>query len=211
MKICGKELSDEKISLIRDIISESWQKSRTQLSRQICETLEWRGPNGRLKDASCRVVLLRLHREGIIQLPEAQKRPSPKAQKCRDSTLKAVVGEIRIIKICSRYSKPYRIWKELMDRYHYLGSGPLCGNQMKYLIESERYGYVWGLAFSSSAWSLEARDKWIGWDERCRRENLSKVVCNSRFLIVPYVRVRNLASHALSMCIQQLEEDWYSK
>ena len=211
MKICGKELSDEKISLIRDIISESWQKSRTQLSRQICETLEWRGPNGRLKDASCRVVLLRLHREGIIQLPEAQKRPSPKAQKCRDSTLKAVVGEIRIIKICSRYCKPYRIWKELMDRYHYLGSGPLCGNQMKYLIESERYGYVWGLAFSSSAWSLEARDKWIGWDERCRRENLSKVVCNSRFLIVPYVRVRNLASHALSMCIQQLEEDWYSK
>ncbi|MFN3532142.1 MAG: hypothetical protein ACK41Q_06445 [Candidatus Brocadia sp.] len=69
MRICGKEITDEDISRIRDIIAENWQKSRTQLSRQICEALEWRGPNGRLKDASCRVVLLRLHRRGIIQLP----------------------------------------------------------------------------------------------------------------------------------------------
>src|SRR3990172_7035119 len=189
MKICGKEISAENINKIRDIIAENWQKSRTQLSRQICETLEWRGPNGRLKDASCRVVLLRLYREGIIQLPEAEKRPCSRVQKGRDSKQKAVgegvecelseLGEIRIIKVHSRYS--------------------------------ERYGYVGGFAFSSAAWRLEGRERWIGWDESRRQENLSKVVCNSRFLIVPYVRVRNLASHALSLCIRQLEEDWYER
>jgi len=221
MRICGKEITDDKISQIREIIAKNWQKSRTQMSGLICEALGWRGPNGRLKDASCRVVLLRLHREGIIQLPEVQKRPGPRVQKgckreqeaegegvtCELSEL----GEVRIIKISGRYSKPYREWKELLDRYHYLGSGPLCGYQMKYLIESERYGYVGGFAFSSAAWRLEARDTWIGWDERRRQENLSKVVCNSRFLIVPWVRVKNLASQVLSGSIRRLREDWYER
>ena len=90
-----------------------------------------------------------------------------------------------------------------MNRYHYLGSGPLCGYQMRYLIESERYGYRGGLAFSSSAWRLETRDKWIGWDEERRLEGLGKVVCNSRFLMVPHVRVKNLASYELSQSISQ--------
>lgn len=219
MRVCGKEISDENVSQIRDIIAKNWQKSRTQLSLQICEALEWRGPNGRLKDASCRVVLLRLHREGIIPLPEAQKRPCSRVPKGRDRKQKAEgqgvecelseLGEIRIIRVPSRYSKAYRVWKELMERYHYLGSGPLCGYQMKYLIESERYGCVGGFAFGSAAWRLEARDTWIGWDEKRRQENLSKVVCNSRFLIVPWVRVKNLASQVLSGCIRRLREDWY--
>ncbi|MCR4292312.1 MAG: IS4 family transposase [Candidatus Kuenenia sp.] len=221
MRICGKEISDENISQIREIIAENWQKSRTQLSRQICEALEWRGPNGRLKDASCRVVLLRLHHKGIIQLPEAQKRPCSGVPKGRDRKQEFEVegvecelselGEIRIIKVPGRYSKLYRVWKELMDRYHYLGSGPLCGYQIKYLIESERYGYVGGFAFSSAAWRLEARERWIGWDESRRQENLSKVVCNSRFLIVPWVQVKNLASQVLSGCIRRLREDWYER
>ena len=221
MRICGKEISDEDISQIRDIIAENGEKSRIQLSRKICEVLEWRGPNGRLKDASCRVVLLRLQRKGIIQLPEAQKRPCSGVPRGCDRKQKALgdggecelseLGEIRIIKGHSRYSKPHRVWKELMDWNHYLCSGPLCGYQMKYLIESERYGYVGGFAFSSAAWRLEARDKWIGWDESRRQENLSKVVCNNRFLIVPWVRVKNLASHVLSVCMRRLREDWYER
>ncbi|OOP56733.1 MAG: hypothetical protein AYP45_07455 [Candidatus Brocadia carolinensis] len=158
MRISGKEIPEENISLIRDIIAENWQKSRTQLSQQMCEALEWRGPDGRLKDASCRVVLLRLYREGIIQLPEVQKRPGWGVQKgCgrkQEAEREGVacdlseLGEIRIVKVPGRYSKPYRVWKELMDGYHYLGGGPLYGYQMKYLIESGRYGYVGGFAFS---------------------------------------------------------------
>jgi hypothetical protein len=95
-----------------------------------------------------------------------------------------------------------------MDRYHYLGSGPLCGAQMRYLIHSEKYGYVGGLAFSAAAWRLADRDHWIGWDEPARKKHLNKVVCNSRLLIHPHVQVKNLASHVLSLCIKRLAQDW---
>ena len=97
---------------------------------QVCEALEWRSAKGSLKDASCRVVLLRLQREGIIQLPEAQERPCPNTQKgsvgnemAEKEERECELSEVGEIRINSRYSKPYRIWKELMDRYHYLDSG----------------------------------------------------------------------------------------
>jgi len=75
MIICGKEFSSNDISLIEDIIAENQQISRAQLSQRICEALNWRSPNGRLKDMSCRVALLKLHRQGIINLPEVHQRP----------------------------------------------------------------------------------------------------------------------------------------
>ncbi|GMT48443.1 MAG: hypothetical protein IEMM0007_2009 [bacterium] len=144
-------------------------------------------------------------RQGIIKLPQVHHQPCFKAKegkgkqwipdiaevRCNLSEL----GEIEIIRIGSRYSKIHQIWKELMNRYHYLGSGCLCGHQMRYLIKSKDYGYPGGLAFSSAAWRLQERDQWIGWDDSARKSNLNKVVCNSRFLIVPQVRVKNLASN----------------
>jgi hypothetical protein len=221
MIICGKEILSENIDMIRDIIAENQQISRRQLSRQICEHLNWRSPNGKLKDMSCRVALLRLNRKGIINLPQAYEQPCLNTGKndnnkfipyipeieCELSEL----GEIKIVRIRSRYSKMYNVWKEMMNHHHYLGSGPLCGHQMKYLIESDLYGYLGGFAFSSAAWRLKARDHWIGWDDTRRVANLNKVVCNSRFLIVPHVRVKNLASHMLAMCVKQLTEDWYEQ
>lgn len=221
MIICGKEFSPDTIGMIRDIIEKDQQISRTQLSRQVCEILDWRSPNGSLKDMSCRVGLLKLHRKGIIDLPQAYERPDFITRKNTDNKTTAYtpgiecelsgLGEIKIVRIHSRYSKIYEIWKEMMGRHHYLGSGSLCGHQMKYMIESERYGYLGGFAFSSAAWRLEARDSWVGWDDKIRSVNLNKVVCNSRFLIAPYVKVRNLASHSLAICVKQLEEDWYGE
>ncbi len=230
MKLCGKEFTPEEISQIREIIAENQDISRRQLSRQVCERLNWRSANGKLKEMSCRVALLRMQRQGVIKLPPVQGRSwldFLKGSKAKDQSAskekagkwerEAIegelpeLGEIKIIKVSNRYSKSHRTWKEMMNRYHYLGSGSLCGHQMRYLIESERYGYIGGLAFSSSAWRLESRDKWIGWDEERRLEGLSKVVGNSRFLIVPYVRVKNLASYALSQSIRQMEEDWYEQ
>ena len=98
-----------------------------------------------------------------------------------------------------------------MNRYHYLGSGPLCGAQLRYLIHSYRYGYVGGFAFSAAAWRLEARERWIGWDDRARRQNLNRVINNSRFLIVPHVQVKNLASHALALATKRLTKDWLER
>jgi hypothetical protein len=95
-----------------------------------------------------------------------------------------------------------------MNTYHYLGAGPLCGAQMRYLIKSGSFGWVGGLSFSAAAWRVKARDRWIGWSEEARREHLSKVVCNSRFLILPQVQVPNLASHVLSLATKRIAKDW---
>ena len=230
MRLCGKEFTAEEISQIRDIIAENEHISRRQLSRQVCERLNWRSANGKLKEMSCRVALLRMQRQGVIKLPPVQgrrwlnifkrgkaKHPPVIGEKGVEGERETIecelseLGEIKIIKVSNRFSKSHRTWKELMNRYHYLGGGPLCGYQMRYLVESERYGYIGGLSFSSSAWRLETRDKWIGWDEERRLGGLSKVVCNSRFLIVPHVRVKNLASYVLSQSIRQMEEEWYEE
>jgi hypothetical protein len=95
-----------------------------------------------------------------------------------------------------------------MNRDHYLGAGPLCGAQVRYLIESAKYGVIGGLSFSGAAWTLAARDEWLGWSRAERERELKKVVCNSRFLIVPTVRVKNLASQVLSRALQRLRGDW---
>jgi len=200
MKLCGKEFTTEEIIQIREIIAENQHISRRELSRQVCERLNWRSANGKSKEMGCRVALLRMQRQGAIKLPPVQGRSwlnflkgskdkhstaiNAKAGKLESEAIECELpepGEIKIIKVSNRFSKSHLTWKEMMNRYHYLGSGSLCGYQMRYLIESERYGYIGGLAFSSSAWRLETRDKWIGWDEERRLEGLGKVVCNIDF------------------------------
>ena len=133
-----------------------------------------------------------------IEIPEVQ------------CTLKTL-GEIKVFAISSRYSKSSRIWNELMNRFHYLGKGPLCGAQIRYLVKSSRHGWIGALAFSAAQWRLKERDQYIGWTEAARRANLNRVVCNSRFLILPSVRVPHLASHVLSLCTSRLGKDWMER
>jgi hypothetical protein len=121
------------------------------------------------------------------------------------------LGEIEIVVVPSRYSKLSGVWNGLLSRYHYLGNGPLCGAQLRYLVRSERYGWLGGLSFSAATWRLKARDEWIGWGEAARRAHLPEVVCNSRFLIVPTVRVPHLASHVLGRVVRRLAQDWEAR
>ncbi len=118
------------------------------------------------------------------------------------------LGKVELVAVGSRHSAQAHIWKALMERYHERGSGPLCGAQLRYLIKSARYGWLGGLAFNSAAWQVRARDQFIGWDAVARRAHLSQVVTNSRFLIVPQVQVKNLASHVLGQCARRLVGDW---
>jgi hypothetical protein len=121
------------------------------------------------------------------------------------------LGEISIVAVSSRYSRASQIWNALMERFHYLGKGPLCGAQIRYLVRSSRHGWVGAVAFSAALWRLRLRDNYIGWSEAARRANLHRVVCNSRFLILPSVQVANLASHVLSLCMARLVEDWIER
>ncbi|MEW5994950.1 MAG: Druantia anti-phage system protein DruA [Candidatus Zixiibacteriota bacterium] len=165
------------------------------------------------------MALLKLHHGGHLSLPEPGVRPWTVVQGGRPALslpeieslscrLKAL-GEIKLVLVENKNRPLSRLWNDLMDTYHYLGAGPLCGAQVRYLIESSVYGPIGGLAFSAAAWRVAPRDRWIGWSEEARKANLAKVVCNSRFLLV--ARVAHLASHVLSLCARRVRRDWMER
>jgi hypothetical protein len=220
MLVCGQHFGTELFQRINATVHGNPAISRRALSLKVCEWLDWRGPNGKLKEMSCRVALLKLHRQNLVRLPACAgsglspirrqiERPTDSIAAIR-CDLKSL-GDVELIRIRSAESKASHVWNGLMSRYHYLGAGPLCGAQMRYLIRSSRYGWLGGLAFSAAAWRVEARDHWIGWSERARREKLGKIVCNSRFLILPQVKVPHLASHILSLCAKVVAQDWIER
>ncbi len=218
MRVCGKEFDSDVIGKIRAAMEQDSSLSRCRLSRQVCEWMGWRAPNGKLQEMSCRKALLELERRGLVELPRTTeeyafqretlkaRREIPELSEVRCSL--GELGDVEIEPVGSRYSKASEIWNGLMERYHYLGGGPLCGNQIRYLIRSSEYGWLGGLSFSSAVWHMKDRDKRIGWSERARIANLRKVVSNSRFLIVPGVEVPNLGSYVLSRSTKRLCGDW---
>lgn len=220
MKLCGQHFSSEVINRIQGAVDAEPTISRRSLSLQVCEWLGWRGRNGKPKEMSCRVALLRLHRRKRIRLPSiVSKNTVFPATKPMEAAVEfpavecslCELGAIEIVPIESGNRVLSGIWNTMMERYHYLGSGPLCGAQIRYLIKSQTYGFLGGLSFSAAAWRVRPRDSWIGWSEGARRENLPLVVCNSRFLINPTVRVPHLASHVLSRCVKRLGLDWQKR
>jgi hypothetical protein len=217
VKVGGQQIDSRIISRIQEMIDGNAGVSRVALSRRICEELKWRSRNGRLKEVNCRKALLKLQRDGKIQLPEAERFRGKRKPRVKPECVKAEAVKIGILKdfqpvelivVRSADSEVSRTWNELMDRYHYLGSGPLCGAQLRYLIWNEKYGWLGGLAFSGAGWSIKARDEWIGWSREAREKNLNQVVGNSRFLIVPQWHVPHLASHVLGMALRRLRTDW---
>ena len=219
MRISGQEFGDDVCARIRATIASEPTISRRALSLRVCEWLNWKRPNGKPKEMSCRVALLKLHRAGHLRLPEPGIRPwtgvqrarSPlslpeiESLRCRLQTL----GAIRLVLVESKNRPLSRLWHALLERYHYLGAGPLVGAQVRYLIESAVYGWIGGVAFSAAAWRVAPRDRWIGWSEAARQANLGKVLCNSRLLLVP--RVAHLASHVLSLCTRRVQHDWVER
>jgi hypothetical protein len=218
MRLCGREFNKKVIAQIRGIMAANTSLSRRALSFRVCKALQWRAPNGKFKEVSCRKAMLELHRRGFINLPTANESCFSRSDSRASPDLVVdvpelectlgEVGAIRVTPVSSRYSKASQIWNTLMDRFHYLGKGPLCGAQIRYLVESVEHGFLGASAFSAAQWRLKIREKYIGWTEAARRANLNRVVCNSRFLILPSVRVPNLASHVLSQCLLRLADDW---
>jgi uncharacterized protein DUF4338/transposase-like protein/transposase Tn5 family protein len=219
VKACGQEFSKENIARIQEMVDEEPEMSRRELSRRVSDLLNWRSLNGKRKDMSIRVALLKLERQGEIRMtpavpfPAARKGTERKTREAAEersevtATL-AKVQPVELIRVGSADSAASRIWKKLMEGHHPLGSGPLCGAQMRYLIRSGGYGYLGGLSFSAAAWQLKARDEWIEWSAGARKQNLHLVINNSRLLILPGVHVANLASHVLGLAVRRVRQDW---
>ena len=224
MWVSGQWFGGEIVTRIRKWVEREPELTRRELSRRVCTWLDWRAPNDQLCDLACRKALSELARRGIIELPKVACDPKKifRRRTRKKSGTSGVevpslscrlrdLGEVEIVLVSSRYSKTSRMWNELMDTHHELGSGPLCGAQLRYLIQSETHGLLGGLSFSAAPARLKDRDVWIGWSEAARRANLPKVVCNSRFLIPKFVNVPNLASHVLGLCSRRLSEDWQER
>jgi len=210
----GRRFEPSVLRLIRKRVKESPELSLAALSRAVCEQLNWRAENGRLQEMSCRVALLRLAERGVIALPAARNargglRKTDRWRAAPDMPLRctlAELGKIRLVAVTTRdLSELWNLW---IAGYHYVGFRPLVGRQRRYLIESAQQGYVGALGFSAAARRLGARDRWIGWDEATRAVHLQRIVCNSRFLILPWVEVKNLASHVLALAARQVVRDW---
>lgn len=143
----------------------------------------------------------------VSQSEEIEYRGYTCERRCQEYELWQL-GEIGLVLVRGKNDPNYSIWKELLAEHHYLHSAKLYGQQIKYLVKSSEAGWIGAMSFSSSAWRVKVRDERLGWDEEERKSGLRKVVSNSRFLIVPWLRVKNLASHVMSKALRRLRSDW---
>ncbi len=215
----GQDVDAEELALIREVVQTCGGISRTELAKTVCELLGWQRPNGSLKALECREYLERLESSGFVRLPPLRRR-RPKGSStriprtARGEPSEALVGSVEEFGSLSveqmRNSADSELFRELIGRYHYQGYTVAYGAQLRYLvwISQPQRQVVGCLRFSSPAWRLSARDQWIGWDESARSRNLQRVVANSRFLLLPWVRIRNLASRVLAQGARQLTFDW---
>jgi len=210
----GRLFSRQEIEQVRELIHSHPQMNRQQLSYRVCEHFDWRKHDGSLKDMSCRVALLRMHREGLIELPPPRHKVNPcrgfarrTVQSGPEALFEAAVHELADLRLKRVDRNNSALWNEYIDRYHYLGYTPLPGAQLRYFAYAgDRL--VGLLGFGAAAWKTGPRDTWIGWSREQRRRNLGAVVNNARFLILPWIRVASLASKLLSMASRVLPQDW---
>lgn len=215
----GRVFTASDLRLIRELVSTFPGLSRQELANTACEWLEWRRPKGGLKALECKELLAKLESEGYVKLPVLR---ATKPRGARTSvprtrqgeaqeTLTGTVRDVAPVTLKRvEQAEDRRLWRELVGRYHYLGHKVPFGAHLRYLIEVAQPSprVVGCLQLSSPAWKMARRDRWIGWSEPVRERQLQKIVNNSRFLLLPWVEVRNLASCVLGQMARQLPQDW---
>lgn len=218
----GRIFTAEELQLIQEVVGNCRGLSRKELARTVCELLEWKRPSGALKALECAGYLERLEAGGVLKLPEKQ-RTRPLGSRTRVPVTQGgepgqeLVGEVSqfapIEVQLVQTPQEAELFRELVGRHHYLGYQVAYGAQLRYLAYASRpqRRVVGCLQFSSPAWRMAVRDRWIGWDEPTRRQHLQKVVSNSRFLVLPWVQVKNLASVVLSRGLKRLPADWLKR
>lgn len=214
----SREFSPAELELIREVVSTCRGLSRQELATTVCELLGWRRPGGGLKIIEGKELLGRLEADGLLELPPlAATKPRGSHTSVPHTAAGEPQGSVRgtvrdVVPVALRPVSCQRdrlLWRELVGRYHYLGHTVPFGAHLRYLVEACPSPQVVGcLQVSSPAWKMAPRDQWIGWDDEVRQRNLQLIVNNSRFLLLPWVEVHNLASHVLALLARQLPADW---
>jgi hypothetical protein len=215
-KYRGRTISAEDILYIRELVAAHPGESRRTLSRKLCEAWQWQQPNGALRDMVCRGLLLVLERAGQITLPPVSYvRHNPLAKRARPTPvpieMTAVEGKLKDIQPLTfepvRRTANEPLFNSLMEEHHYLGYQQPVGEHLKYLVWAQGRPIAC-VAWSSAPRHLGARDRYIGWSGEARRRNIGFIAYNTRFLILPWVRVSHLASHILGRMAIHISDDW---
>jgi hypothetical protein len=212
----GKSVTAEETALIRQLIEKNPGDSRWALSRKLCQAWDWRQPNGVLRDMVCRGLMLALERAGHIALPARKRTPlNPLVRRKKPASialdpypLEGPLSQILPLEIQQVRRTPLEaLCNSLIDQHHYLGYIQPVGEHLKYLVSFQQRP-VACLTFSSAPRHIGCRDRFIGWTPKVRRQNIYLLAYQSRFLILPWVRVPHLASHLLGRLSSRLSEDW---
>jgi hypothetical protein len=215
MRYCGRDFSEEELTWLRGLIAERPELSRRELSLRFCQETQWLKPDGGLKEMSCRVAMLRMAADGLLTLPVPRQKHIKPYKKPRSllaleqSPITGRAGEFNLaLEVVTRQTGA--VWNEFIDRYHYLGFKTLPGAQLRYFVKAD--GRILALlGFGAAAWKTAPRDAYIGWDRPTRRKNLHLIVNNARFLILPWVRSKNLASRVLALAARKIPGDWHER
>jgi hypothetical protein len=214
-----RAFSAAELRLIQEIVATHHCLSRQELANTVCELLDWRRPHGGLKTWEAKELLAGLDARGLLHLPTlraTKPRGTPTSIPCTGlaepgEPLVARLNEVTPL-IFRRVSTPEnrRLWRELVARYHPRGHRVPFGAHLRWLVEvaRPRSRVVACVQLSSPAWRLAARDRWIGWDDRTRRQHLQRIINHSRFLVLPWVEVPHLASHLLGQLARLVPETW---
>jgi hypothetical protein len=215
-KYRGREISQADILYIRALIERYPNASRRTLSSQLCEAWQWRQANGALRDMVCRGLLLMLERAGQIALPPVSyvrhnplaTRARPEPARINATPIEDQLGALRPLEFEQvRRTAHEPLFNGLIGEHHYLGYEQPVGEHLKYLVWAQGRP-VACLAWSSAPRHLGSRDRYIGWSAEARRRNIRFLAYNTRFLILPWVRVAHLASHILGRMAARISEDW---
>lgn len=213
---CGREISNEEISQIQETVSLCGGLSRKELAQTIAEHLQWYRASGTNKEDACIKLLEKLELKGVLKLSAKRRRSKPGVERANRISTKtdaqpAIVCPLKKLGTVAlevvKDKDTGMLWQQYVARYHYLGYKKPFGYTLRYFIKSER-GRLGCVLYSGAAKCMGARERWIGWTDQQRLRNLPWVINNSRYLIFPWVRVNNLASHVLGQISRQIREHW---
>lgn len=220
--ICqGRSVSASELAWLRGWLVDQKEKSRHRLAMELCRRWQWQTATGRLKNYAARSFLIKLERRGFIELPpvrESMRRGTWLQSGRGDLAAPAdeFAASLKALKplsilIPSPGSAEEVLFRSYLAAHHYLGFGKNVGENLGYLVQDRQGRDLACLLFGAVAWKVEARDRWIGWNDVQRQRRLLDITNNTRFLILPWIKVPHLASHILGIILRRLSSDWQKK
>ncbi len=212
----GRAVTATDVRFIRDLIAAYPTDSRRGLSQRLCAAWDWRQSNGAPRDMVCRGLMLELWRAGHIELPAVRRRPPnplevrarPQPVELDQTPLQGSLRDLPALTFCQvRRTTEEILFNSLLQSHHYLGYSQPVGEHLKFMVYAGTRPVAL-FAWSSAPRHLGPRDRFIGWSAPTRRQNIGAIAYNTRYLILPWVKVEHLASHLLGRMTRELSAAW---